>query len=227
MPVSHKTVRLEALGIGINLEFKVIICFNCSLALEYTSVERHIKDHNSLIRVPVGLGDTLKMQFDLVRFQNVVYPPHLIPPIFGLPVLLEPRLFCGACQCGSSTLLSLRGHQSNGSRCYRALDDRSYYFAYAQELTTGRHQRYFPVDISGLKRRDAPQVDYAQVFESTLPPAPDYSKLPMQTAEDELNLNQFAYREGWTKYLGENTPTDIIEACRSPENDGAWACPFP
>lgn len=220
--VSHLTINLTALGITINVSLKCVVCIQCCRAVDYTALHDHIHSHTSYIDIPDTLSRDLAEEFDLALLANTEYPSIAIPPVFGIPIQTEVFYFCGACHRGYHDMETLRVHQA--SRCHAPRKARSAYMAYAQCLTKGKNKRWFPVDISGLERRKDAQPDYASLFENTHPPPVDFSKLPIQNLDDEQNLGQFLFREGWLAFMDGFTPEEMVEGSRGiTADDEPWA----
>ncbi|KAF8872171.1 hypothetical protein CPB84DRAFT_1753691 [Gymnopilus junonius] len=220
---AHKAVNLQALGLVVNKTFKIVICLHCHRAPDIETIVAHVKEHlPKPIAIPANLSELLITTFGVVPLRLVRYFSSPIPPVFGVNVYRDPYVFCKTCNRGYANLSILRGHQSNAGRCHNPRKERRYYMSYAQSLTFTSHHRYFPVDITRLQRRTEAQPDYVAVFTVTHPPAVDFSALPLQDVEDELNLNQFMFREGWNSYTRDKLASDIIESSRAALKEETW-----
>lgn len=220
--LEHETYNLPALGIVINTLLCCVICIECGEGIEPTNIHAHARQHNPHHTAAEAIGDDLTTEFGLVTMERVPYPLYPIPPLFGLPIDPDMLHFCTACHRGFHGVSGLRSHQSSPGRCDAR--GRGFYVGHGQMLTNGKHRRYFPVNVSGLKPPPSPSVDYSLVFEQTLPPPVDYSKAPIRNVEDQQNLNTFLFREGWLDAVNGFSPEDILEAVRMPnDDDGLWA----
>lgn len=211
--------NLPALGIIINAALKVVICVDCQEGIEPASITNHVKQHNKYLKPSSDISEDLQERYGVVSLGNVTHASAKTFPIFGIPIERQLLYFCSTCHRGYNSPDSLRGHQSNGSRCFTPLVERQCYRAFGQKLTNGPHKRYFPVDTSRLSlRQDIPLI-YSRVFETTLPPPPNPSSAPVQDIEDEQNLGSFLFREGWLGVVKDITPADIQEAVRLPDEE--------
>lgn len=209
--------NLPALGIIINTLLKVVICVECGEAIEPALVCAHVKQHNAHYKPGATILEDLREKYGIVPLAEIAYSAGPIRPIFGIPIKPEQLYFCAACDRGYSSLVSLRGHQSNGKRCHVPIAERACYMLYGQRLTKGPTKRYFPVDTSCLSLRQDIPLAYSTVFGTTMPPPPDYTKLPVQDIEDPQNLSSFLFREGWLDAVKGFTPADIQEVTRLPD----------
>ena len=211
--------NFPALGIVINTVLKVVICVDCQEGIDPVSIRNHVKQHNKYAKPSATITEDLQERYGVVSLANVAYPSAPISPIFGVPVERQLLYFCGTCHRGYTSSINLRGHQSNGSRCFTPLAERECYRMYGQRLTNGPHKRYFPVDASKLSRRQNNPLLYSNIFETTLRPLPNYSSEPIQGVEDEQNLGSFLFREGWLRIVKDIAPEDIEEAIRLPDEE--------
>lgn len=58
------------------------------------------------------------------------------------------------------------------------------------------------------------------MYQRSLPPLRDYSKLDIQGAEDEMNTSSFFYTQCWLEHLKGYTPQDVLEVCRQETEEG-------
>ncbi|KAH9477263.1 ATP-dependent DNA helicase tlh1 [Psilocybe cubensis] len=209
--------NLPALGIVINTFLKIVICIECGEAIEPASVCAHVKQHNAHYTPGPTLLEDLRRKYGIVSLAEIAYSAGPIRPIFGIPIEADQLHFCSKCHRGYNSLLSLRGHQSNGQRCQVPITQRACYTMYGQILTKGPSKRYFPVDTSCLSLRQDIPFAYSTVFGTTMPPPPDYTQLPVQDIEDPQNLSSFLFREGWLDAVKGLTPVDIQEVTRLPD----------
>lgn len=215
--VRDSRYNFPALGIIVNTAFKAVICMECGEALDPVSICTHTRLHNPHNRPLPTIVEDLRERYGIVALNEIPYASEKVYPVFGVPI--EPHLlqFCGECHRGYSSLDSLRGHQSSGSRCHVPLAQRSSYLSYGQKLTKGPHRRYFSVDVSRLSRRQDIAGFHSGLFKTTMPPPPDFSTLPVQDLEDHQNLGSFLHRAGWLDALTGFTPADTQEATRLPD----------
>lgn len=220
---AHGSRNLLALGIVVNTLLKCVICVECGEGVEPHALCVHARKHNPYHTASDPLVEELVGEYNLVTMDQVPYPDHSIRPLFGLAIHPEPLYFCGTCHRGFRTVPSLTSHQSSMARCDVSRKDRFSYRGYGQRLTNGKHRRFFPVDVSGLECRSTPDVDYSEMFSSTMPPPVDYSKVPIQDVEDKQNLSSFLFREGWLEAVQGYTASELNEATRLPTKyDAPW-----
>lgn len=210
------THNLPVLGITINTVLKAVICMECCEGIEPASIITHAKQHNPHYKPAATIIVDLQARYGLVSLAEVPYSAQQIQPIFGIPIEPQHLHFCAACDRGYRSASTLRGHQSNGTRCNVPIGQRASYMSYGQKLSKGPHKRYFSVDISRLSRRQNIPLSYSRIFQATMPPLPDFTALPIHDIEDQQNLGSFLFREGWLDVIKGLTPSDVQDIVRLP-----------
>ncbi|KAJ7764097.1 hypothetical protein DFH07DRAFT_1016628 [Mycena maculata] len=215
----HATLPLRAASIIINMELGgVIICINCGCCVTPKDVATHARAHFRGLDIPRDLGELLEAEFHLMDWRQLHTPTVLRAPIFGLKLFPDAMYFCGRCGHGYESLTVLESHQSMAARCPRVHGERDMHFiAYAQSFgfTTSK----FPVDLSGLTRREDSEIDTAALYLRTFAPPPDYSLLPVALPIDNMSLDLFFDREGWIEHLSGKTPQQINALTDLPDDD--------
>ncbi|KAJ7939629.1 hypothetical protein B0H13DRAFT_2300317 [Mycena leptocephala] len=216
--ITYDGVNLPACALVINTLFRICICISCGYAVTPGRLVDHI--HSSFGNLTAEIVDKMVHEFDLhPSLANIPLPQNAPAPIFGLS--LEDRLyfFC-ACGHGYVNQAALRAHQGS-PRCNS--DDATVIRGYGQSFTRGAHHTIFRVDPKKLPQRNPDDPSPANLFVRNQKPMFDYSRLPMVTPDRDLDLANFARREGWLGLAEENnlSPVDMDEIVRgSTDEDG-------
>ena len=167
--------------------------------------------------VPLTLLESLVERYKLE--EKVHYPLGIIQPIYGIPLIEKPLLFCVACNKGYHNLEGLRTHQSS-SRCPRIGegDSAGHQVGYGQ-LISGLNRRIIQVEVDGLIKKSSLDIDYSSLFRQNSLPRPDYSRLPISVPENESNLSAFYRQDAWLAHVEGHTPENLIDARRTHSKD--------
>ncbi|KAF8956790.1 hypothetical protein BDZ97DRAFT_1925160 [Flammula alnicola] len=220
--VHHPAFNLPALAIVIDTRFRSVICMEHQRVTDYSGLRNHIQRHVKHIEFPEDLVTRLETEYNLVHPADIAYTNEPIEPVFGVPILPNPHHFCGDCGRGYMELETLRVHHATPDRCtdrIAASPDRT---GYGQAIVKGKFCRIFQVDVSKLRRIAHAPTPYSQIFIDNHPLPVDYSKNRIRGPEDDLNLSQFYYHEGWIQVVDSYSPAAIIEACRNSTEDDQY-----
>ena len=190
----------------------------CHRAVNCENIAQHVHGHLPLIDIPSDLPAVLKSTYDLVPYNDVTYDAGSVPPVFGILLEEKALLFCD-CGKGYSDRESLRIHQTclGKRQCRHRTQSPSFHMGYGQQLTGNR--QFFEVDFESWRRTTADDTHYSLVYQKTLPPPRQYSKMEIKGAEDEMNTSSFFFTQKWIPYLKSYTSEEVLEVCKisSPE----------
>ncbi|CAK5276964.1 unnamed protein product [Mycena citricolor] len=167
---------LERYNLVINTQLRLIICIPCSKAVLPARLRRHLLDKWPRLDVPDDIGEKLRSKYNVAATHDWPFPQARILPVFGLPILPNPYLFCQSCHHGYSSHTSLASHHYQRT-CARSSDQSpGHFIAYGQ--TVGFDPRVvFPVDTSLLATPVRRPAFSTEPF--TTLPRPDYAHLPI------------------------------------------------
>ena len=203
--------NLLPFNIVVSTKLKAAICLGCSLPiLPPSSIPNHVQHHLPAMVVPLPLLELLVEQFDLD--DQVHYPPVITEPIYGIPLIEKPLLFCVGCNKGYHNLDDLRAHQSS-NHC-----PQGHQVGYGQ-LIAGIRRRIIQVKVDDLVKKASLDIDYPSLFRQNSLPCPNYSRLPISVPENESNLSAFYRQDTWLAHIEGHTPENLIDACRTHSND--------
>jgi len=195
----------------VNKILNVAICLSCHIPIFPPSkIIDHVRVHTPELYIPKEGVDLLIQRFSLGNEPSYSSVP--IEPVFGIPLLSKPHLFCDVCHHGFHQLSGIQTHQAS-ERC----DGISYHLGYAQ-MIPGTHRRIIEVDISNLKLKSDVPLDHIGWFQRGITPSCDYSKLPIPVPENRSNLSSFFYNDGWLDHIRGFCPEELYEA-RRPHRD--------
>jgi hypothetical protein len=207
--VHHLPYNLPSLGIIINKFFRCIICINCQRVVDCSKLHDHVHKENPYVDFPPDLPRVLEDAYQLKSVSSLEKTIGPIPPIFGIPLHLQPLYFCG-CGRGFSTEATLNSHQTRtAERPCPLRGQKGFHRGYGQRLLG--YKSFFEVNPRLWLKDFEDQPHYSRVFSRSLPPLRDYSKMEIKGAEDEMNTSSFFYTQRWLSHLEGYTPEDIQE----------------
>ena len=228
VPGDHTVIRyppfnLPGLGITINTLFRCIVCMTCRRAIDCEKLIDHIRKDLPLVKVPDELPSKLQEAYDLVPYHKAtVHASGPIPPVFGIPLQEAPLFFC---QCGRGYVdeHSLRFHQTTrqeGRQCILRTPNPKHTRGYGQQLAGNRP--FFQVDVNAWRRTSEDEYDCPLAYRKHVPSLPEYTKMEIAGAEDEMNIASFFYKERWLRHLKDYTTDDVLEACKDATPDVSY-----
>ncbi|KAJ7082561.1 hypothetical protein C8R44DRAFT_894729 [Mycena epipterygia] len=213
--IRHPKFQLSSYDLVINTIYKILICLSCRRCIEPHTAETHVGLHISDVVVPEGMAEELMKEFDLLSVEDIPIPKNMPAPIFGLQIIEERCYFCTRCKHGFTNRNSLRSHQNTKGRCHRPDgEENAHFIGHGQRFTDGAFNSIFPVDPTKLPLRSDADPTPLDIYQSAPVPAFDYRNIPFAIPTRELDLNSFAYREGWKAHVAGWTPAQIAESCR-------------
>lgn len=202
--------NLLPFNIVVHTVLKAIICLQCHQpVLPPSALPRHVHSHLPSLLFPPTLVNTLVDNYQLG--DKINYPLEAIDPIYGIPILEEPHIFCQQCNKGYQSLESLRSHQSH-SHCT------GHGLGYAQ-LIPGVSRRIIQVQLKSLVKKEGLNLDYTALIQQGSSSGHNYLKNPLPIVENESNLTAFFRTDGWLSHVQSYTPTDLYEARRTHEKN--------
>lgn len=214
LPDEHTVTKFEDVellkyNVCVNTLLGVVICLECrDIVHPPESLIPHVRKHLShLPPLPSDLTDKLITTYTLSA--EPTYPSEAIPPVYGLDILPDSKIFCSGCHRGYSSKDSLRAHSFTCK-----LPGATSYVAYAQEVKIQR-SRYIPVKVDQVCRATDLQFDFMAAYTASITPLRDVQRMPLTVAKDTMTFEAFYHREGWLELLEGHTPENLAEARRS------------
>lgn len=191
-------------NLAINTTTHVAVCTKCKIIVRPSNVRQHVANDLPQFKIPAYLQADLIQTYDLR--ENVEIPKASIPPLYGLDICDEARLFCVECHHSYLNYDSLRTHQQK-------FHHNGHYQSYVQHVG---NRMYVPVQAPQYPDKNPLfSINFQNQYNESIMVARDYSKHAVAQAEDEMNMQSFFHDDGWLYPLTGLLPAQIADARRT------------
>lgn len=208
--ISSHLRTLSCSGLHVNLVYKLVICLECSEALDYRYLRGHVTQH----------GLTCPPEDELIAILQDLHlagpPPlsafHVIPPIVGLK--LTDGFTCLAESCGINvgSRASLMRHREE---CHVGLAVSSEPCQVHRIYGFRGCQLVVRVDPSlAVVRSHGTLAEYLAVMR----PKEQRSLLPLQPSDDPRKTTGFLHQSKWLQTVSGRSTQDVLSLVARPKN---------
>jgi hypothetical protein len=188
----------------VNVTHKGLICTACGHGINPRRASDHLREFHSQCKVGTAFETELDIKYpELVA--EMVHPPEVIEPIFGLAIPIEEYTVCVRCRRGYVNLASWRSHV-----CEKAdvnVDGIGHFSSLVQSFFRGRRVCYFPVKLPVSALGEVAGDDF-DLFKSTFHGF-GVSEDEVIEPEDYRELDRFLLKEGWIKHVSGSSRSEL------------------
>jgi hypothetical protein len=179
----------------VNIRYMVLICIACRHCVNPACASEHLRKHHAQCKVGPDFEAQLHTKYPTL-VAEMIHPPDVIEPVFGLAIPVEEYTVCARCRRGYINSASWRSHA-----CVQAdakLEGIAHFPSLVQTFFRGPKVCYFPVKLP-VSMKDEVVSDDFDLFKS----ASHNITISDDEAEpgDYRELNQFLLKEGWIKHV--------------------------
>jgi hypothetical protein len=206
--ISSHLDSLSRSGLHVNLTYKLVICLECSQALDHSHIHGHVSQH----RLPCPSTDELATILDEL---DLLAPPpfsssSVIAPIVGLE--LVDGFVCLAKSCGIAvgSKTSFRRHRDE---CHMGATASSEPCQIHRIFGFKGHQLVVRVDPNlAIERPHGTLAEYMSVMR----PKEDRSLLPLNPSDDPRKTTGFLQRSRWLQVVSGHSTQDLLSLVAIP-----------
>jgi hypothetical protein len=179
----------------VNIKYMVLICIACRHCVNPACASEHLRKHHCQCKVGSGFESQLHTKYPTL-VAEMIHPPVVIEPVFGLAIPEEEYIVCARCRRGYINSASWHSHACGQADAN--LDGNDHFPSLVQTFFRGPKVCYFPVKLPVSTKSEAISDDF-DLFKS--------NSHDVTISEDEIEpgdyreLNQFLLKEGWLKHV--------------------------